>query len=312
MSFVEIKNLTKRYGSMTAVDGISFTIEEGELFSLLGPNGAGKSTCIGMLAMLTEPSAGDATIGGLSVRGRSRELRRGCGLVPQEIALHEELSGRDNLLFWGRLYGLAGRALRRRVDELLQRIGLSEKASKPVKSYSGGMKRRINLAAGLIHKPRLLFMDEPTVGIDPHSRRAVLDLIGELKREGTTILYTTNAMAEAEELSDRVGIVDHGRLMAVGTCAELASSIGGNQLLRLTFTEESAGARLADLLNRLPGARLETEGASLSVLAPRVRELLPRVIEAASSAGAVLQGVEIREPDLETVFLTYTGHELRD
>ena len=207
MGFVEVRDLAKRYGEITAVESLSFDIEEGEVFSLLGPNGAGKSTTIGMLSALIRPTGGDASIGGHSVKERSAQLRKLFGIVPQEIALYEEMSGRDNLNFWGRLYGLRGKVLTERVGAILERVGLTDRARDRIKTYSGGMKRRLNIAAGLVHGPRLVFMDEPTVGIDPQSRRAVLDLILDLKREGTTILYTTHYMAEAEELSDRVG--DH-------------------------------------------------------------------------------------------------------
>ncbi len=177
MALVEIMDLRKQFGSLTAVDGVSFEIQEGEVFSLLGPNGAGKSTTIGMLSALVEPSGGDARIDGISVRGRSAALRRLFGVVPQEIALYEELSAMDNLLFWGRLYGLHGADLRRRIEAIMDKVDLADRARSTVKTLSGGMKRRLNIAAGLLHAPRLVFMDEPTVGIDPQSRRSVLDLI---------------------------------------------------------------------------------------------------------------------------------------
>jgi ABC-2 type transport system ATP-binding protein len=310
MSFVEVRDLRKRFRNVTAVDGLSFDIHEGEVFSLLGPNGAGKSTTISMLCALVPPDEGDARIGGLSVRARSRALLALCGMVPQEIALYEELSGRDNLLFWGRLYGLRGRALRDAVDAVLERLGLGEVAARPVRTYSGGMKRRANIAAGLIHRPRLVFMDEPTVGIDPQSRRAVLDLILELKREGTTVLYTTHYMGEAEELSDRVGIIDHGKLLAVGTCRELAQGIGGGEQLRMALAGDQDGERLRARLSLLPGIAVQAEGSHVTVVAPRVRAVLPTIIEAATAVRAVLRDIEIREPNLEAVFLSYTGRAL--
>jgi ABC-2 type transport system ATP-binding protein len=314
MALVEVRDLRKTYGSAVAVDGVSFEIREGEVFSLLGPNGAGKSTTIGMLSALVEPTAGDATVGGLSVRGGSAALRRLFGVVPQEIALYEELTAGDNLLFWGRLYGLRGARLRERVRALLDRVGLTDRARSRVSTLSGGMKRRLNIAAGLLHEPRLVFMDEPTVGIDPQSRRAVLDLILSLRREGTTILYTTHYMAEAEELSDRVGIIDRGKLLAVGTCRELSSAMGGSERLRVVLAGSDEGARLAGSLTgslgELPGAAVESDGATVTLSAPGVRSLLPRVIAAATAARATLRDIEIREPDLETVFLAYTGRQL--
>jgi ABC-2 type transport system ATP-binding protein len=310
MGFVEVRDLGKRYGSITAVDGVSFDIHKGEVFSLLGPNGAGKSTTIGMLSALVPPTSGDARIGGLSVRERSTALRRLFGIVPQEIALYEEMSGRDNLLFWGRLYGMRGKALSVRVDEILDRVGLAERARSRLGTYSGGMKRRLNIAAGLVHGPRLLFMDEPTVGIDPQSRRAVLDLILDLKKEGTTILYTTHYMAEAEELSDRVGIIDHGRLLAVGTCRELAQGVGGGERLRLALAGREEGERLGESLRRIPGLAVENDGIHVTVTAPRVGQLIPKIVEAAAAARTALRDIQIREQNLETVFLAYTGREL--
>jgi ABC-2 type transport system ATP-binding protein len=310
MSFVEVMELRKQYGSLTAVDGVSFEIQEGEVFSLLGPNGAGKSTTIGMLSALIEPTGGDARIGGLSVKGRSAAVRRFFGVVPQEIALYEELSAKDNLLFWGRLYGLRGAVLRGRIERVLEKVDLADRARSIVRTLSGGMKRRLNIAAGLLHEPRLLFLDEPTVGIDPQSRRSVLDLILQLKREGTTILYTTHYMAEAEELSDRVGIIDHGRLLAVGTCRELSAGIGSSERLGLALAGREEGERLSAVLRSLPGLSVEHDGAKVTVTAPRVRQILPRVIEAAAAARATLRDIEIREPNLESVFLAYTGRQL--
>ncbi len=310
MAFVEVRELSKRYGSITAVDRASFDIREGEVFSLLGPNGAGKSTSIGMLSALIEPTGGDARIGGLSVRGGGAALRRQFGVVPQEIALYEELSAKDNLLFLGRLYGLRGADLRRRITAILGKVGLADRARSAVKTLSGGMKRRLNIAAGLVHGPRLVFMDEPTVGIDPQSRRSILDLIIQLKREGTTILYTTHYMAEAEELSDRVGIMDHGKLLAVGTCRELSAGIGGNEKLRVALAGREEGERLSKSLRTLPGLSVESDGARVTVTAPRVRELIASIVEAAAAARATLRDIEIREANLETVFLAYTGREL--
>ena len=312
MAFVEVLDLHKQYGSTRAVDGVSFDIREGEVFSLLGPNGAGKSTSIGMLSALIEPTSGDARIAGLSVRGHSAALRRLFGVVPQEIALYEELSAKDNLLFWGRLYGLRGGELRQRIASTLEKVDLADRAASPVRALSGGMKRRLNIAAGLLHGPRLVFMDEPTVGIDPRSRRAVLDLILQLKREGTTILYTTHYMAEAEELSDRVGIIDHGKLLAVGTCAELAASVGGDEQIRVALSGKEEGERLSESLRAMPGLSVSSDGAHVTVHAPRVRQLLPRIVDAAASARATLRDIEIRQPDLETVFLAYTGRELAE
>src|SRR5574340_1776370 len=237
MNMLSVRELCKKYGDFTAVDGISFDILEGEIFSLLGPNGAGKTTTISMLSTLFTPTSGEATIDGHSVTRQPMEVCKVIGVVPQEIALYEELTARENLLFWGQMYGLGGNPLEKRVDEVLEQIGLSDKAKNRVKTYSGGMKRRVNIGVGLLHKPRLLFMDEPTGGIDPQSRRAILDTVKELNHQGMTVLYTTHYMEEAQELSDRVGIIDHGKLIALGTQSELTRQVGEMDTLRLHVAE---------------------------------------------------------------------------
>ena len=215
-SILEVNNLVKNFTDLAAVNGISFDIKEGEIFSLLGPNGAGKTTTISILSTLLSPTSGDATVCGHSVIKDPMEVKRAIGVVPQEIALYEELTAMENLIFWGKMYGLSGKALSSRIDEVLEQIGLKDRAKQRIKTYSGGMKRRVNIGAGLLHKPRLFFMDEPTVGIDPQSRRAILESVKDLNRDGMTILYTTHYMEEAQELSDRVGIIDHGELIALG------------------------------------------------------------------------------------------------
>ena len=236
-SILEVKELVKKYGDFTAVNGISFDIKEGEIFSLLGPNGAGKTTTISMLSTLFIPTSGEATIGGHSVTHDPMAVRNLIGVVPQELALYDDLTARENLNFWGQMYDLSGKPLKTRVDEVLEQIGLADKARNRVKTYSGGMKRRVNIGVGLLHKPRLLFMDEPTVGIDPQTRRAILDSVDALNQQGMTVLSTTHYMEEAEELSDRVGIIDHGELIALGTQAELNRSVGENNTLVLHINE---------------------------------------------------------------------------
>ena len=244
-SILEVQNLVKKYGDFTAVKGISFDIKEGEIFSLLGPNGAGKTTTISMLSTLYTPTSGDATIGGHSVTKNPMAVKQVIGVVPQDIALYEELTARENLIFWGQMYGLSGNALNNRVDEVLEQIGLTDKAKNRVKTYSGGMKRRVNIGVGLLHKPRLLFMDEPTVGIDPQSRRAILDTVKDLNKQGMTLLYTTHYMEEAQELSDRVGIIDHGELIALGTQDELTKQVGQAETLILHIGENEDPEALA-------------------------------------------------------------------
>ena len=229
MSIVEVQELRKQYDppkGVLAVDGVSFDIDKGEIFSLLGPNGAGKSTTISMLSCLLHPSGGDAFVDGHSVVSDSQAVKEAIGVVPQDIALYPDMSARENLVFWGKMYGLAGAELHARVDEVLELITLVDRQKDRVEKFSGGMKRRVNIGVALLHKPKVLYLDEPTVGIDPQSRRSILDGILALRDQGMTILYTTHYMAEAQELSDRIGIVDHGKMIAVGTNEELVKIVG--------------------------------------------------------------------------------------
>jgi ABC-2 type transport system ATP-binding protein len=310
---LEVQNLVKKYGEKTAVKGISFTVETGEIFSLLGPNGAGKTTTISMVSTLYTPTSGDASVGGHSVIREPMEVRKLIGVVPQDIALYEDLTARENLAFWGQMYNLSGKALHTRIEEVLVQVGLSERAKDRVKTFSGGMKRRINIAAGLLHRPKLLFMDEPTVGIDPQSRRAILDTVKVLNQEGMTVLYTTHYMEEAQELSDRVGIIDHGELIAMGTQAELTRQVGQSDTLVLHVGEEQLPDRLAEALRGTPGVQLaESSNGSVSVITPSAEEILASVVARASEMGIKIHSMDIQEPNLEAVFLHLTGRALRD
>jgi len=303
-NILEVKDLVKQYGDFTAVKGISFDIREGEIFSLLGPNGAGKTTSISMLSTLYTPTSGDATIGGHSVTKNPMAVKQVIGVVPQEIALYEDLTARENLLFWGQMYGLSGKALQ---------IGLVDKAKNRVKTYSGGMKRRVNIGVGLLHKPRLLFMDEPTVGIDPQSRRAILDTVKDLNKMGMTVLYTTHYMEEAEELSDRVGIIDHGELIAIGTQDELTKQVGQTDTLILHIGENEDTEALAESLKGLEGV-LEAIAVDheVSIVTPQAEDILATIVSTANDRGIKIRSIDIREPNLEAVFLHLTGRALRD
>ena len=324
------KDLHKKFGDFEAVKGISFSVLRGEIFSLLGPNGAGKTTTINMLSCLLPPTSGTAEIAGHAIPGDTLAVRRAIGVVPQEIALYDSLSARQNLEFWGRLYDMRGQELTQRIDEVLDQVGLADRAKDKVKTFSGGMKRRINIAAGLLHKPQLLFMDEPTVGIDPQSRRRILDMVRELRDGGMTVLYTTHYMEEAEELSDRVGIIDQGRLIALGTQAELTRVVGEQETLRLHLAEEagvalagvngSAGAPAtmsADgsvaLFSGLPGVlRASAVDHQIVVNVADAGAALPAVVGRANTAGLHVRSVDIEQPNLEAVFLHLTGRGLRD
>ncbi len=310
---LEVRNLVKKFGDTAAVDDISFYIEEGEVFSLLGPNGAGKTTTISMLSCLLQPTSGDALVGGHSVKQEALEVKKIIGVVPQEIALYEELSARENLVFWGQMYGLGGKNLKSRVSEVLDQIGLADRAKERIKTYSGGMKRRVNIGVGLLHKPSLLFMDEPTVGIDPQSRRSILDSVKDLNKAGMTVLYTTHYMEEAEELSHRVGIVDHGKLIAIGTQKELTQTVGENETLRLHTAEDIDAEPLIKALQELPQVIHASQGDNMVVLiVPEADDALPPVLGKADRLGYKIRSVDIQEPNLEAVFLKLTGRALRD
>ena len=312
-SILEVRNLAKNYGDFQAVKGISFDIQEGEIFSLLGPNGAGKTTTISMLSTLYTPTSGDATIGGHSITKDPMAVKQIIGVVPQEIALYEDLTARENLIFWGQMYGLSGKPLMSRVDEVLDQIGLTDKARNRVKTYSGGMKRRVNIGVGLLHKPRLLFMDEPTVGIDPQSRRAILDTVKDLNKQGMTVLYTTHYMEEAEELSDRVGIIDHGELIAIGTQKELTQQIGQTETLVLHLGETDDAQSLAKSLHGVKDI-LEARASDheVSVMAHEAEDVLATAVTKANERGIKIRSIDIHEPNLEAVFLHLTGRALRD
>jgi ABC-2 type transport system ATP-binding protein len=312
-AILEVNKLEKKYGDFTAVNKISFDIQEGEIFSLLGPNGAGKTTTISMLSTLYIPTSGEATLGGHSVTKEPMAVRNLIGVVPQDLALYEDLSARENLVFWGKMYGLSGTTLTTRIDEVLEQIGLTDKAKQRVKTYSGGMKRRVNIGVGLLHKPKLLFMDEPTVGIDPQSRRLILDSVKALNKQGMTVLYTTHYMEEAEELSNRVGIIDHGELIALGTQAELTRQVGEMETLILHVGETDDTERLAAGIRTLEGVRkADVTDHTVTVIVPEAEEALAPAVTKANELGVKIHSVDMREPNLEAVFLHLTGRALRD
>ena len=312
-SILEVQSLAKQYGDFSAVKGISFDIKQGEIFSLLGPNGAGKTTTISMLSTLFSPTSGDAIIAGHSITKDPMAVKQVIGVVPQEIALYEDLTAHENLIFWGQMYGLSGKALNSRVAEVLEQIGLTDKAKNRIKTYSGGMKRRVNIGVGLLHKPRLLFMDEPTVGIDPQSRRAILDTVKALNQQGMTLLYTTHYMEEAQELSDRVGIIDHGELIAIGTQKELTQQMGETETLILHVGENDDTEELAKSLDGVKDIlKASASDHEISVTAHEAEEVLAAVVTKANERGIKIRSIDIREPNLEAVFLHLTGRALRD
>ena len=308
---IDVQNLHKAFGEQKAVQGVNFEVQPGEIFSLLGPNGAGKTTTISMLSCLLRPDEGDAFILGHSIRKDPMGVKSVLGVVPQDIAMYEDMSARENLTFWGKMYGLRGAALKTRVNEVLEVIGLTDRAKEFIKKYSGGMKRRVNIGIALLHKPQVIYMDEPTVGIDPQSRRSILDSVLKLKQEGTTVLYTTHYMEEAQELSDHIAIMDQGKMIASGTHAELVKIVGAMDRIRVTINSESA--RVLETWKTVTGVtKVSAEDGTLTILADDSNQVLPRLFETSAGNGVRITSVAIQEPNLEAVFLHLTGKALRD
>jgi ABC-2 type transport system ATP-binding protein len=321
------KNLTKHFGDLQAVAGLDLAVTAGEITSLLGPNGAGKSTTISMLACLLRPTSGDAWVMGHSILQDPMAVKRAIGLVPQDIALYADLSTRENLAFWGKMYGLRGKMLEQRILEVLEIIGLQERQREAVAKFSGGMKRRVNIGIALMHRPSLLILDEPTVGIDPQSRRHILDSVKELNRAGTTVLYTTHYMEEAQELSHHIAVMDQGKVIAQGTHDELVHIVGEFDRVSLSLSGNAAQAALR--WQGLPGVRAITpadgadggaargDGAAaaageFSLLVEDSDMVLPRLFESVAGSGSHITSVSVQEPNLEAVFLHLTGRALRD
>ena len=304
-------SLRKSFDDLTAVDGVSFTIAEGETFGLLGPNGAGKTTSISMICGLLEPDDGTVTVAGEEIRTNSTRGRASIGLVPQDLAIYPDLTGDENLRFFGHLYGITGDDLDVRVSEVLGVVGLIDRRDDHTKEYSGGMKRRLNIGIGLLHKPRLLILDEPTVGVDPQSRNAILESVEQLSQEGMAVLYTTHYMEEAERLCDRVAIIDEGKIQAEGTRRELVSMVGEKDRVAISGTGNLSGA--AEKVRGIPGvAEASPSDHRIDILATDASAILPQLLSAVTDSGGTITGVELEEPNLEAVFLHLTGKALRD
>jgi ABC-2 type transport system ATP-binding protein len=308
---IEVEHLRKSFGALVAVDNVSFSVSEGEIFGLLGPNGAGKTTSINMICGVLKPESGRVLIGGRDIWLEPKTVKQQLGVVPQEIAVYEDLSARDNLNFWASLYGHSGQSLRSRVNDALTLVGLADRAGDKVKGFSGGMKRRLNLCMGLIHRPQVLLLDEPTVGIDPQARLNILEVVRQVAAAGTTVLYTTHYMDEAQELCDRIAIIDHGKVLTVGTLDELTKLAGEAEVLRLTGPFDDPTVR--DRLTTLEGVRILKADEKLAVLSvdaqgPGLLEVLPAIL----GADLGVEDVSIQQPNLQSVFISLTGKELRD
>ena len=306
-----VRDLRKRFGDRLAVDGVSFEIAVGETYGLLGPNGAGKTTTISMICGLLRRDGGDVLVGGQPIDVGATTAKAMIGFVPQDLAIYPDLTAKENLVFFGRLQKMGGKALETRVAEVLEMIGLADRAKERTDTFSGGMKRRLNIGVGLLHRPRLLILDEPTVGVDPQSRNAILTSVADLQSEGMSILYTTHYMEEAERLCDRIGIIDAGVIRAEGTRRELVSLVGEKDQVRLAASGNLAHAATA--LGALPQVeKVTATDGHLELVVEDARHLLPRLLETAADAGAAIRSVEVVEPDLEAVFLHLTGKALRD
>jgi ABC-2 type transport system ATP-binding protein len=311
MTAIHADNLVKTFGDFKAVQGVTFDVPAGETFGLLGPNGAGKSTTISMLSCLLHPTSGDALVMGHSIVKAPQAVKAVIGVVPQDIAIYADLSARENLVFWGKMYGLRGETLRRRIDEVLEIITLTARQKDIAGTFSGGMKRRLNIGIALLHRPPIVIMDEPTVGIDPQSRRSILDSVKALNSQGTTVLYTTHYMEEVAELATHIAILDKGQVIASGTHAELTRIVGEMDRIDITVNEECPP--MLDAWQKIDGVRsVLVPNGHITLLAEDSNGVLPRVFEAAGQFGVRITSIDIQEPNLESVFLHLTGRALRD
>ncbi|GIO66665.1 ABC transporter ATP-binding protein [Paenibacillus sp. JTLBN-2024] len=311
MNILDIRGLTKKFGDFVAVDNMSLTIREGEIFGFLGANGAGKSTTINMISSLLRPTSGEIRILEKDIAKQSRFAKTNLGIVPQDLAIYEDMTAYENVSFFAGLYGLRGDKLKERAEEALEFVGLSDKAKSFPKNFSGGMKRRLNIACAIAHKPKLIIMDEPTVGIDPQSRNYILTSVRKLNESGCTIIYTSHYMEEVEEICSRIAIVDHGKIIAEGTKEQLKSTITDVKDIRIEL--KSVQGTEGELLKPVPGVRtvLQEENV-IRVHSDAAVDNLNRILKQLMDAGKEIRSVEEQEPNLETVFLTLTGRNLRD
>lgn len=308
---IDVQALRKEYDGLVAVDDVTFSARAGEIFGLLGPNGAGKSTTIGCISGLLAPTGGRVHVQGHDVAREPRAAKSGMGIVPQEVALYEDLPAEENLRFWGEAYGLKGGLLSERVRTVLETVGLLDRADDKVETFSGGMKRRLNFGCGIVHQPEVLLLDEPTVGVDPQSRVRLLDLVREQAAAGVCVLYTTHYMEEAESLCDRLAILDHGRIIAAGTLEELRGSMGERDLVRLTGALDPEAVREA--VRTLEGVEVVAAGPEQVALAVTgASRRLPEILTKVTATGAAVRETTVTRPSLESVFIRLTGKELRE
>jgi len=307
-----IENLSKQYGDFVAVDGIALEAGEGRIFGLLGPNGAGKSTTINCISGLMPPTSGRISVAGFDIVKDGKKAKASLGVVPQELALYEDLPAIENLRYWGQAYGLRGSLLNTRVAEVLDHIGLADRSKDLPKEFSGGMKRRLNFGCGIVHKPRVLLLDEPTVGVDPQSRQRLFEMVEAERDAGACVLYTTHYMEEAERLCDSLAIIDHGKIIANGTVERLKAQLGARDVLQLNGSFPTGlGALVAG--NGISDLEVISEGDDvLTLTMTAASQHLPAIFAAVTAAGGTVTETSLRSPNLETLFLLLTGKELRE
>jgi ABC-2 type transport system ATP-binding protein len=308
-----VNDIKKSFNLKEVVRGVSFSVSKGESFGLLGPNGAGKSTIISMICGLLTYDNGDVTVDGISVKQKPLDVKKKIGIVPQEIALYPTMSAKENLLFWGKMYGLSGKLAKKRVDQVLEYVGLHDRAKDKIETFSGGMKRRINIAASLMHEPELLIMDEPTVGIDPQSRNHILETVKRLNQNGMTVIYTSHYMEEVEFICDRIGIVDQGKMIALGTKNDLVNRLAGGTLIKLSAAslEDEFVASLLKLTN-VERVVPDMENNALDILVQHHQLAFSEIFACAMENRIQVLSFEVKEPNLENLFLSLTGRTLRD
>ncbi|MCY8514852.1 ABC transporter ATP-binding protein [Bacillus atrophaeus] len=310
---LQVKNIEKAYEKKLIVKGISFTLEKGEAFGLLGPNGAGKSTTISMIAGLVPPDKGEITVGGCIVGKDTNQAKQKIGVVPQDIALYPTLTAKENLLFWGKMYGLTSAKAKKRAVEVLEYVGLTERAKDKIQTFSGGMKRRINIGAALMHRPDLLIMDEPTVGIDPQSRNHILQTVKQLNEEGMTIIYTSHYMEEVEYLCDRIGIMDKGGMIAIGTKTDLCTRLAGGTIIHLAVQSINndfiSAIRSQENVSDIV---VHSDENKIDIIAEQHERVISGILALAAAHHVSLKSLHVQEPNLERLFLHLTGRALRD
>ncbi len=309
-AIISVTNLVKRYNGFTAVDGVSFDIKRGEILGLLGPNGAGKSTIISILCCLLKPTSGRVIINGFDIEKNNNEIKKIIGVVPQEISLYHTLSARENLTFYAKVYGMSGKALKKKTEALLDMVGLTERADDRLEGYSGGMKRRINIAVALLHDPEILILDEPSTGVDPQSRKRIYDTIRKLNQKGVTVLLTTHQMEDAEDLCDRIAIVDKGKLIALDTLHGLLDMVGQSDIIHVMT--KGIQPDTAESIRQIETVeKVSVDDGNMTIQLVHGREMLAGIIDTLISSGTRVESIQIKEPDLETLFLHLTGTALR-